>query len=122
MKIKYVLPVVFAATSLLSFHGAFAQNGPNVQTLVQISEEYDLAGKRQVTQSNVLDRIGKNTHYRTIYEVTEKAKLPAALKKAYVVEESVPVPTTVMKANLYKVEKAIVQEAQNKDVWTYEQR
>ena len=119
MKVRYL---ALAATLSLSAFCAIAQNGPNVQTLVQISDEYDLPAKRQVTQSNVLDRIGKGTFYRTIFEVTEKQKAPAALKKAYVVEESTPVATTVMKTNLYKVERTQVQDTVPRDTWAYEQR
>jgi hypothetical protein len=82
------LVAICAATTAV-----YAKDGPNLATLVPVDENrYDIANKKSVDRSDVLNRLTKDTFYREIFEVKEVQTQP---QTAYIVRESRPVARTV---------------------------
>jgi hypothetical protein len=64
---------------------AMAQSGPNVATLMPIDESrYDLANKKSVEKSDILNRLTKETYFREVFQVTGKPDV------AFIVRETKP--------------------------------
>ena len=81
-QVLFVILLGMLSTSFV----ASAEEGPAINTLVPIDQsKYDIDKKESVEKSDVLNRLTKETYFREIFKVNEKAPAP---KTATVVLES----------------------------------